>query len=137
MNLKGINFQFSVGGDDKLNSSSWILKNWKYESERRVWGKFFNLFEDNQVKVKELIVEPGKGMSLQKHSKRSEIWLVYEGKCLVNYSKFDPESTKEIILNKHNSIHIELGDWHQITNPYEKTCKIIEIQYGQQTIEEA
>ena len=136
MDLKGINFQFSVGGDDKLNSSSWILKNWKYESERRVWGEFFNLFEDNQVKVKELIVEPGKGMSLQKHSKRSEIWLVYEGKCLVNYSKADPESTEEIILNKHNSIHIELGDWHQITNPYDKTCKIIEIQYGQETIEE-
>ena len=136
MDLKGINFQFSVGGDDKLNSSSWILKNWKYESERRVWGEFFNLFEDNQVKVKELIVEPGKGMSLQKHSKRSEIWLVYEGKCLVNYSKADPESTEEIILNKHNSIHIELGDWHQITNPYDEVCKIIEIQYGQETIEE-
>ena len=136
MDLEGINFQFSVGGDDKMNSSSWILKNWKYESERRVWGEFFNLFEDNQVKVKELIVEPRKGMSLQRHSKRSEIWLVSQGKCLVNYSKVDPESTKEIILDKHHSIHIELGDWHQITNPYDETCKIIEIQYGQETIEE-
>ena len=136
MDLEGINFQFSVGGDDKMNSSSWILKNWKYESERRIWGEFFNLFEDNQVKVKELIVESGKGMSLQRHSKRSEIWLVSQGKCLVNYSKVDPESTKEIILDKHHSIHIELGDWHQITNPYDETCKIIEIQYGQETIEE-
>ena len=136
MDLEGINFQFSVGGDDKMNSSSWILKNWKYESERRVWGEFFNLFEGNQVKVKELIVESGKGMSLQRHSKRSEIWLVSQGKCLVNYSKVDPESTKEIILDKHHSIHIELGDWHQITNPYDEACKIIEIQYGQETIEE-
>jgi len=136
MDLEGINFQFGVGGDDKMNSSSWILKNWKYESERRVWGEFFNLFEGNQVKVKELIVESGKGMSLQRHSKRSEIWLVSQGKCLVNYSKVDPESTKEIILDKHHSIHIELGDWHQITNPYDEACKIIEIQYGQETIEE-
>ena len=136
MDLKGINFQFSVGGDDKLNSSSWILKNWKYESERRVWGEFFNLFEDNQVKVKELIVEPGKGMSLQRHAKRSEIWLVSQGKCLVNYSRESPDKTKEIILDKHHSIHIELGDWHQITNPYDEICKIIEIQYGRETIEE-
>ena len=88
------------------------------------------------MKVKELIVEPGKGMSLQKHFKRSEIWLVSCGKCLINYSKDSPEKVEKIILNKHDSIHINLGDWHQITNPYDEICKIIEIQYGEQTIEE-
>jgi len=136
MSVDGITFEFSVGGDDKKNSSSWILKNWKYDKERRVWGEFFNLFEDNQVKVKELIIEPNKGMSLQKHHKRSEIWLVSQGKCLVNYSKRSPNEIEEITLNKHNSLHVELGDWHQITNPYNEICKIIEIQYGKETIEE-
>ena len=136
MSVSGITFEFSVGGDDKKNSSSWILKNWKYDKERRVWGEFFNLFEDDQVKVKELIIEPKKGMSLQKHHKRSEIWLVSQGKCLVNYSKVSPDEIKEIALDKHSSLHVELGDWHQITNPYNETCKIIEIQYGKETIEE-
>ena len=136
MSVDGITLEFSVGGDDKKNSSSWILKNWKYDKERRVWGEFFNLFEDDQVKVKELIIEPNKGMSLQKHHKRSEIWLVSQGKCLVNYSKRSPNEIEEITLNKHNSLHIELGDWHQITNPYNEICKIIEIQYGKETIEE-
>ena len=136
MTLKGINFKFSIGGDDKKNSSSWILKNWAYDNEKRVWGEYFNLYEDNQVKVKELIVEPGKGMSLQKHFKRSEIWLVSQGKCLINYSEESPEKVEEILLNKHHSIHINLGDWHQITNPFNETCKIIEIQYGEETIEE-
>lgn len=136
MSVSGITFEFSVGGDDKKNSSSWILKNWKYEKERRVWGEFFNLFEDDQVKVKELIIEPKKGMSLQKHFKRSEIWLVSQGKCLVNYSKSSPEEIQEITLDRHNSLHVELGDWHQITNPFDKICKIIEIQYGKETIEE-
>ncbi len=136
MSVKGINFKFSIGGDDKKNSSSWILKNWKYDNEKRVWGEYFNLYEDTQVKVKELIVEPGKGMSLQKHFKRSEIWLVSSGKCLINYSKDSPETIEEIILKKHDSIHINLGDWHQITNPYDEICKIIEIQYGEQTVEE-
>ena len=136
MSVKDITFEFSVGGDDKRNSSSWILKNWKYDNERRVWGEFFNLFEDDQVKVKELIIEPKKGMSLQKHHKRSEIWLVSQGKCLVNYSKVAPDKIEEIALDKHNSLHVELGDWHQITNPFNETCKIIEIQYGKETIEE-
>ena len=136
MSVSGITFEFSVGGDDKKNSSSWILKNWKYDKERRVWGEFFNLFEDDQVKVKELIIEPKKGMSLQKHHKRSEIWLVSQGKCLVNYSKVSPDEIKEIALDKHNSLHVELGDWHQITNPFNETCKIIEIQYGKETVEE-
>ena len=136
MTVSGIKFEFSVGGDDKKNSSSWILKNWKYEKERRVWGEFFNLFEDDQVKVKELIIEPKKGMSLQKHHKRSEIWLVSQGKCLVNYSKVSPDEIVEITLDKHNSLHVELGDWHQITNPFDETCKVIEIQYGKETVEE-
>mgnify|MGYP001428460758 CR=1 FL=1 len=58
MSVDKIKFEFSVGGDDKKNSSSWILKNWAYDNEKRIWGEYFNLYEDNQVKVKELIVEP-------------------------------------------------------------------------------
>ena len=27
-------------------------------------------------------------------------------------------------------------DWHQIYNPYAEECKIIEIQYGEETIED-
>ncbi len=34
MEVEGIDFVFSVGGDDKKNSSSWILKNWQYDSEK-------------------------------------------------------------------------------------------------------
>ena len=135
MKVDGVNFVFSVGGDDKKNSSSWILKNWQYDGEERIWGNFYNLFESEGVKVKELIVKPGKGMSLQKHFKRSEIWLVSEGQCVVNYSKESPESTKEIKLSKFDQLTVELGDWHQITNPFEETCKIIEIQYGEETEE--
>ena len=61
--ISGISFQFSVGGDDKMNSSSWILKEWKNPSETRVWGKFYNLFQDNNLKLKELIVQPGNELS--------------------------------------------------------------------------
>lgn len=71
MILNDIDFLFSIGGDVKKNSSSWILKEWKYYKEDRLWGRFFNLFEEPNIKVKELVVLPGKGMSFQKHFKRS------------------------------------------------------------------
>tara|TARA_B100001939_G_scaffold344939_1_gene360509 strand:- start:713 stop:1495 length:783 start_codon:yes stop_codon:yes gene_type:complete len=137
MKVKGIEFAFSIGGDDKKNSSSWILKNWQYYHEERIWGEFYNLFEDNKyIKVKELIVRPNKGMSFQKHFKRSEIWLVSSGKCLVNYSRSTPDDKESIILDRFDYYHVPQGEWHQITNPYSEECRIIEIQYGEECIEE-
>jgi cytidyltransferase-like protein len=136
MSVDGIEFIFSVGGDDKKNSSSWILKKWQYYFEERLWGSFYNLFEDDQVKVKELIVDPGKGMSFQKHFKRNEIWMVSKGSCVVNYSKDDPDNKKSIQLNKFDHYLVPLGEWHQITNPFNETCHLIEIQYGEECSEE-
>ena len=136
MSVEGVEFLFSVGGDDKKNSSSWILKKWQYYHEERLWGSFYNLFEDDQVKVKELIVEPGKGMSFQRHFKRHEIWLVSQGSCIVNYSKDDPNKKENTQLNKFDHYLVPLGQWHQITNPFEETCHLIEIQYGEECIED-
>ena len=136
MSVDNINFVFSVGGDDKKNSSSWVLKNWQYYHEKRLWGSFYNLFEEDQVKVKELIVDPGKGMSFQKHFKRSEIWMVSKGSCIVNYSKDDPDNKQNIKLNKFDHYLVPLGEWHQITNPFKETCHLIEIQYGEECVED-
>ncbi|MEL0187022.1 MAG: adenylyltransferase/cytidyltransferase family protein [Flavobacteriaceae bacterium] len=132
MSVDGVDFVFSVGGDEKQNSSSWILKKWKYSHEERIWGSFYNLFQDGkEIKVKELIIDPGKGMSFQKHFKRNEIWLVSRGSCIVNYSKSDPKTKDSFQLNKHDYYTVPLEDWHQITNPFKETCHIIEIQYGE------
>ena len=136
MSVEGIEFIFSVGGDDKKNSSSWILKKWQYYHEDRIWGSFYNLFEGEGVKVKELIVDPGKGMSFQKHFKRHEIWLVSQGSCVVNYSKDSPENRENVTLNKFDKYIVPLGEWHQITNPFNEICRIIEIQYGQEVVED-
>ena len=136
MSVGGVDFKFSVGGDDKKNSSSWILKKWHYYHEERIWGSFYNLFEEDNVKVKELIVAPGKGMSFQKHFKRSEIWMVSKGSCIVNYSKKDPNSKKSIQLNTFDHYLVPVGDWHQITNPFNQTCHLIEIQYGEECVED-
>ena len=75
-------------------------------------------------------------MSFQKHHKRSEIWLVSKGSCLINYSKDDPNKRENVQLNKFDHYFVPLGEWHQITNPFKKKCHIIEIQYGEACIEE-
>ena len=136
MDIEGINFLFGVGGSNKKNSSSWILKNWKYESEKRIWGKFYNLFEDSKTKVKELVIEPNKGMSLQRHFHRHEIWYVTHGSCKVNFSKTRPEDCKLIELNEDDIFNVYQGDWHQLINESEHPCHIIEIQYGSVLSEE-
>ena len=136
MEVQDISFAFSVGGDDKKNSSSWILKKWQYSNEERVWGSFYNLFEDQKVKVKELIVKPGKGMSFQRHFHRSEIWYVSHGSCEVNFSKSDPEDIQTIRLNTDDIFHVKTKEWHQIINKGKNDCHIIEIQYGEKTSED-
>jgi cytidyltransferase-like protein len=136
MSVLDIKFLFSVGGDDKKNSSSWILNKWQYYFEDRQWGSFFNLFETKNIKVKELIVDPGKSMSFQRHFKRNEIWLVSEGSCTVSYSNDqDNKDIKELQLSKFDHYLVPIGHWHQISNPSDMKTHIIEIQYGENCIE--
>ncbi len=48
--VEGVKFVFSIGGNDKKNSSSSILKKWRYSHEDRIWGTFSNLFENQGSK---------------------------------------------------------------------------------------
>ena len=44
MSLKDIVFEFEIGGSNKLNSSSEILKNWNYQKEKRIIFSPFYLY---------------------------------------------------------------------------------------------
>ena len=136
MKVRNVIFEFGVGGNNKLNSSSEILKDWNYDSEERVWGKFYNLFSDKRLKLKELILNPGKGMSFQRHFKRNEIWFISKGACEVNFSDTSSDNSSLIQLATEEVFHVKVGNWHQIINPYDAPCHIIEIQYGEETNED-
>ena len=136
MKVKNVNFEFGVGGGEKINSSSKILNNFLYTSEDRVWGKFFNLYVEKGIKVKNLIVQPGKGMSFQRHKYRNEIWFAFHGEFKVNFSRTKPELSKEIKINNKEIFLVEKMSWHQIFNPYKHPCHIIEIQFGEHTEED-
>lgn len=125
-----VEFVFGVGGENKMNSSSWILEEWKAPKTRRSWGYYRVLHEAPGVKVKELTVDPGAALSMQRHEERAEFWLVGSGKATV-YSlnrSTDPELIGE--FDRHEYLHISNNQWHQLVNEQPDPLKIVEIQYG-------
>lgn len=125
-----VEFVFGVGGEDKKNSSSWILEEWKAPKTVRQWGYYRVLHEVAGVKVKELTVEPGQSLSMQRHANRSEYWLVSEGRCVVHSTMPNGYVLPLTELSEHMSYRIAKGDWHQLTNPFDVPCRIVELQYG-------
>jgi cytidyltransferase-like protein len=131
-----LQFVFGVGGFDKANSSSWILQEWKAPKTERQWGYYRVLHEVPGMKVKELTVNPGKSLSMQRHNHRAEYWIVSEGQAAVNRATPLDFELPPALLDKHNQLHVAVQEWHQLTNPYEHPLKIVEIQYGEQCVEE-
>ena len=127
-----VEFVFGVGGEDKKNSSSWILEDWKKPRTTRAWGYYRVLHEvGTNTKLKELTVNPKTCLSMQRHDKRAEFWFVAEGEATV-YT-VDPHSTDRDLMAspaKHQSTWIKLNEWHQLCNETDQPLKIIEIQYG-------
>jgi len=125
-----LEFVFGVGGEDKKNSSSWILEEWKSPKVYRSWGYYRVLYDQPGTKVKELIVDPGMSLSRQRHFKRSEHWHVVEGEAFVHLNN------ERYKLYTKDSIEINVEQWHKLFNLTNFPLKIIEIQYGNECIEE-
>jgi D-beta-D-heptose 7-phosphate kinase/D-beta-D-heptose 1-phosphate adenosyltransferase len=120
-----VEFVFGVGGTNKANSSSWILDEWKAPKTIRPWGYYRVLHTiGNQVKVKELTVDPGKTLSMQRHQHRTELWFIAEGEAGLNW-EYGGEKIKTFKTET-----IQPNEWHQLYNPTESPLRVIEIQYG-------
>ena len=97
-----------------------------FESEsNRPWGSFINLDQGNGYKVKKLQILPGQKISLQKHLKRSEHWVVIQGTALIIKGK------KQFKLNANQSTFIKKGEIHRIENKSNKDLIMIEVQTGE------
>jgi mannose-6-phosphate isomerase-like protein (cupin superfamily) len=103
----------------------------------RPWGYYRVLHEHGaQVKVKELTVEPGQRLSMQRHQDRAEHWFVAEGTATV-YT-INRKSDEELLgeFHAHQHIHINRLEWHQLCNLTDQPLRVIEIQYGPRCAEE-
>jgi cytidyltransferase-like protein len=137
LRYQDVEFVFGVGGSDKANSSSWILEEWKAPKTNRPWGYYRVLHEQGpEVKVKELTVDPGMCLSMQKHSERAEHWFISDGEASIYTIDKSSDIDHLGYYNKFNSLHIDRGQWHRLCNESVNPLKIIEIQYGDNCNEE-
>lgn len=132
-----VNFVFGIGGENKMNSSSWILDEWKAPKTQRNWGYYRVIHEyDKHTKVKELAVPPGQCLSMQRHQHRSEHWFVAEGTATVYTLNRATDVENFGVFEQHQSLHIPVGMWHQLANEHDTELKLVEIQYGTNCVEE-
>jgi mannose-6-phosphate isomerase len=98
-------------------------------TETRPWGSFTVLKDEPHYKLKQLMAKPGNRLSLQRHQKREEHWIVIQGQ---------PEITLDeshILLKSGEYIKIPRHSWHRLANPATSqntgdNVEIIELQLG-------
>ncbi len=134
-NHPDVEFAFGVGGNDKKNSSSWILDEWRTQKTEREWGYWSVLDDKKTIKVKELVINPGASLSDQKHKMRSEHWYVLKGDVTINL-EFPNGDWQIQMLTEHTNFVIQNNWWHKVTNEGDKPAHILEVQYGENCIEE-
>ena len=132
--IKDVIFKFGIGGVHKANSSSWILEEWKHPKTLRPWGYYRILHDVPRYKVKELVIEPGKELSMQRHSYRAENWYILSGECTIKTEYLD--TVYSLTISQNSSYSIGTGVWHQGQNKTDTDCHILEVQYGDKCIEE-
>ncbi len=93
-------------------------------TDHRPWGSFTILADQQDHKVKRLVVKPGQRLSLQRHKHRREHWLVVSGTARVTLNN------TIIDLDPGESVEIGRGDVHRVQNDENVDVVFIEIQLG-------
>jgi mannose-1-phosphate guanylyltransferase/mannose-6-phosphate isomerase len=90
----------------------------------RPWGYYQGVDAGARFKVKRIVVKPSAMLSLQKHFRRSEHWVVVRGVAEVTIGS-------EIrTIAENESIYIPIGSVHRLANPGTMPLELIEVQVG-------
>ncbi len=90
----------------------------------RPWGRYETLHLSERYQVKQIVVEPGASLSLQKHHHRAEHWIVVKGTARVTIEG------EVKLLTENQSIYVPLGSMHRLENPGLIPLTLIEVQSG-------
>jgi mannose-1-phosphate guanylyltransferase / mannose-6-phosphate isomerase len=90
----------------------------------RPWGSYDSIDSEDGFQVKRLIVKPGAVLSLQKHARRAEHWVVVKGTARIT------RDDEVFDLGVNESTYIPIGTVHRIANPGAEPVHIIEVQCG-------
>ncbi len=94
-------------------------------SSVRPWGSYHILGEAERYKIKRIVIEPDKRLSLQYHLHRSEHWVVVRGTAWVSVDG------KESFVHEGQSVFIPKGGRHRLGNQGKIPLEIIEVQCGE------
>ena len=94
-------------------------------NENRPWGSYEILLEDDNCKVKKILVQPGQKLSLQSHEKRNELWSIIDGDGEITLNNEIKPISKGMIS------FIPAKTIHRIENVGNKPLVFIEIQTGE------
>ena len=94
------------------------------EYDERPWGNYQVLDEGQGFKVKRITVHPGKRLSLQRHARREEHWVIVAGSGLATR---DDETVE---VGPRDTFHIPVGAVHRLENPGAEPLVMIEVQHG-------
>ncbi len=125
-----VNLEFGIGGENKIESSSNLTKNYLGDIEERPWGNYHIIAKNLGYQIKEIKVSVNSKLSLQKHQNRAEFWQIIKGKCMVIVDE------KEYELEDNDSIYIPKNTLHRIENIGNQELIFIEIQLGKDLKEE-
>ena len=129
--LKNVSFAFGVGGTDKKNSSSWILKDWEAPQVKRDWGHYRELYKGEGFAVKELVINPHSSLSMQRHKHRSETWNLVSGQAhILTSNRTEPNDPQRRDLSPPNPVDIPVNVWHKGINDNDQPAHIIEVWKG-------
>lgn len=92
--------------------------------DERPWGRYEVLEEYEGYKVKRLEVKPGARLSLQRHSRRSEHWVVVSGLADVVCGD------RELQLKQGEHVYIPAETNHRLGNSSDQLLTLIEVQLG-------
>jgi mannose-1-phosphate guanylyltransferase/mannose-6-phosphate isomerase len=90
----------------------------------RPWGRYVVMDEGPGFKVKRIVVDPGKKLSLQVHQHRAEHWVVVSGTARVTTGQ------DIMLVGSNQSVYIPQKTPHRLENPTVEPIQLIEVQTG-------
>jgi len=90
----------------------------------RPWGWYDSIEKGKYFQVKRLHIYPGAKLSIQRHQKRAEHWVLISGKLIATKGEND------YAMTEGDSIFIPKGEIHSLYNPNDEYAEIIEVQSG-------
>jgi mannose-1-phosphate guanylyltransferase/mannose-1-phosphate guanylyltransferase/mannose-6-phosphate isomerase len=90
----------------------------------RPWGSYEGIAEGQNFQVKQIVVRPGRSLSLQMHHHRAEHWIVVAGTA-----KVEIDGVEKLVF-PNESVYIPKATKHRLGNPGKADLHLIEVQSG-------